>query len=280
MMHSLIRHWRAFLALLALLLPAALAWGQPAPNPAASDAAPVYLPLIRREGPTPTATATATLTPSATPSATATPTETAAACFPLSDTYPIAIRDSLLGSNGFVNPDGSYSDEIYQNKTRKRIYLYDPINNPSGGFAWLRWAANAGDPERGSNTVAMTAMMTGTGNIAGGFDEAPWPASNGLNLPKPNGYPLQPGRLSPGDWTYPNTGVANSSSLRQALDIHIADRTLMTLPIYDVNGGSGSTSSYHIARPGAFLLLGYSLNGLSYLDLAYIAEPALVPCAG
>ena len=307
-MHLVTRHRRAVLALLAVLLPAALAWSHPAPGAADSDAPPVYLPIIMRAGPAPTATATATLTPTASPTATAsatatptatptatatpteaatpsatataTPTETAASCFPTSGTYPIAIRDAFLGPDGFVKPNGYYSDEIYQNKTWKQIYLYDPSLNPSGGFDWLRWAADAGDHERGSTSIAMTAMMTGTGNIAGGFDEAPWPASNSLNLPKPFGYPLQPGRLSPGDWTYGNISVSNTSTLRQALDIHIANRTLMTLPIYDVDTGSGTTSTYHIARPGTFLLLGYSLANPMYLDLVYITTPALVPCSG
>jgi hypothetical protein len=54
----------------------------------------------------------------------------------------------------------------------------------------------------------------------------------------------------------------------------------MTLPIYDVQTGSGNLSTYHVARPGTFLLLDYSLANPMYLDLVYITTPALVPCSG
>ena len=304
-MHSLTRHRRIFLALLVVVLPATLAWGRSLPSTTDSEIPPVHLPIIQHGGPTatatttPSATATATTTPTAsstatatptetatptttataTATATATPTETAGACFPTSHTYPITVRDSLLGSDGFINPDGYYSDETYQNKTWKRISLHDQIQNPSGGFAWLRWSSNSGDLQRGSNSNAMTAMMTSPGNIAGGFDEATWP-SNSLNLPKPDGYPLQPGQLSPGDWAYASLGVAGSSALRAQLDYHKAYRTHMTLPIFDASAGSGNSTIYHISRPGTFLLLGYSVSNPMYLDLIYIGAPAPAPCTG
>jgi hypothetical protein len=300
MMHFLMRHRRTFLALLAVVVPVALAWGRPLSGAADSEALPVHLPIVLHSGPTatpsatatttaiPTIISTATTTPTetatptitATATATATPTETAGVCFPTSHTYPIAIRDSMLGSDGFVNPDGYYSDEAYQNKTWKRLYLHDPANNPSGSFAWLRWSADVGNPYSGGTSAATTAMMTSPGNIADGFDEAPWPASNSLNLPKPFGYPLQPHQLSPGDWAYPNLGVTNASALRAQLDYHMANRTLLTLPIFDASTGSGSGMTYHISRPGTFLLIGYSLTNPMYLDLVYIGTPALEPCTG
>jgi hypothetical protein len=302
MMHFLTRHRRMFLALLAVLLPATLAWGHSLPGTADPASPPVHLPIVLHSGPTatPSATATATTTPTAsstvtatptetttptitataTSTTTATPTETAGACFPSNHTYPIAIRDGILGSDGFVEPDGYYTDETYQNKTWKRIYLHDQIHNPSGGFAWLRWSADSGNFYSGNTSAATTAMMTSPGNIARGFDEAPWPSSNDLNLPKPDGYPLQPQQLSPGDWAYPNTGVANSTALRTQMDYHRVNRTHMHLPIYDTQTGSGNTSSYHIAGPGTFLLIGYSLANPSYLDLVYIGTPALAPCTG
>jgi hypothetical protein len=306
MMHFLTRHRRIFLALLGVVVPVALAWGRPLPGAADSAAPLVHLPIVLHSGPTatatatpsatttatttPTASSTATTTPTetatptitATATATATPTETAGACFPTSHTYPITVRDSTLGSVGFVNPDGYYSDEIYQNKTWKRLYLHDPANNPSGSFAWLRWSADVGNPYSGGTSAATTAMMTSPGNIADGFDEAPWPASNSLNLPKPFGYPLQPHQLSPGDWAYPNLGVTNASTLRAQLDYHMANRKLLTLPIFDASAGSGSGMAYHISRPATFLLLGYSLTHSTsmYLDLVYIGTPALAPCTG
>src|SRR5262245_888334 len=36
--------------------------------------------------------------------------------------YPITLRDDFLNDSGFVNPDGVYKDEIYKNKTYKRVY--------------------------------------------------------------------------------------------------------------------------------------------------------------
>jgi len=175
-----------------------------------------------------------------------------------------------LGANGFINPDGYYSDEIYQNKTWKTVFIVDP-RYPNGGFNWLRWRAEP------TNVISLTASLTGTGNLGEGFDEAPWPA---FIQPAPAGYPLWPRQLNPGDWVYLDTGVDNDSGLRAALDYHIAHRTLMTLPIYDADSGSGLTGSRHVARPGAFLLIGYNLNGSGYLNLVYIEEPALVACTG
>jgi hypothetical protein len=186
--------------------------------------------------------------------------------------YPIAIRDSYLGSNGFVNSEGTYSDANYRNKTIKTIEMHDPVNNPSGGFDWLRWSSDAGDQERGTTAAATEAMLTGPGNIAGGFDEAPWPSSNSLNLPQPAGYPLTPDQLSPGDWLYPNTGVSNASGIRQQLDWHIQNKTVMILPIWDTTVGSGNTAEYHSSRMGAFILLDYDLNGHGSFKLAYIGN--------
>jgi Flp pilus assembly protein TadG len=190
----------------------------------------------------------------------------------VSGIYPIAIHDTLLGTNGFLNSEGPYSDTYYRNKTTKTIEMHSDAS-PSGNFLWLRWDQDAGDQERGGLAVATAAMLTGPGNIAGGFDEAPWPTGNNdLNLPKPQGYPLSPGTLSGGDWVYPNTGVSNRIEIRQQLDWHIANRTVMILPIYDAIAGGGNASSYHISRLGAFLLLGYNLNGQGFFKFAYLGN--------
>jgi hypothetical protein len=192
--------------------------------------------------------------------------------------YPILVRDQLLGNNGFINSEGTYSDSNYRNKTVKTILLHDPVNNPSGGFNWARWSEDAGDKERGGLAVSTEAMMTGPGNISGGFDEAPWPEANNLNLPKPTGYPLFPHQLTGGDWIYPNTGVSNSSGLQEKLNYHIANKTVLNLPIWDVKTGSGNASSYHTARLGAFILISYNLSGSingtnpGYIKLAYIGN--------
>jgi len=179
--------------------------------------------------------------------------------------YPITIRDSYLDNNGFVNPDSRYSDELYKNKTLKRVTMKDPTN-PNGGFDWVRWKAG----QTNGNSTELTAMLTGDGNIDEGFNEAAWPSSNSLNLPKPAGYPLRPNQLNVGDWVYGNPGVSNSTNVRAELDWHIANRTVMILPIHDTDDGGGVNGNYHVSRLGAFLLRGYSLNGHGYFDLVYI----------
>jgi hypothetical protein len=190
----------------------------------------------------------------------------------VSGIYPIAIRDSYLGTNGFNNSEGPYSDTYYRNKTTKTIQIHNPSTNPSGGFLWLRWDRDSGDGQRGGTAGATQAMLTGPGNIAGGFDEADWPSSNSLNLPRPNGYPISPGQLTPGDWVHSNTGVSNSSGIRAQLDWHKAHKTVMILPIYDAIAGGGNNATYHVSRLGAFLLLDYSLNGQGYYKFAYLGN--------
>lgn len=179
--------------------------------------------------------------------------------------YPITLRNTLLDANGFVNPDSRYSDEIYKNKTVKRVYIKDPTN-PNGGFSWVRW--KSGSPN--GNTPELTAMLTGDGNIDEGFNEAPWPSSNSLNLPKPDDYPTRPNQIDVGDWIYGNSGVSNSTNVRAQLDWHIANRTIMVLPIHDTDDGGGINGNYHVSALGAFFLRGYSLNGHGYFDLVYL----------
>jgi hypothetical protein len=201
----------------------------------------------------------------------------------VSGVYPILVRDTLLGANGFTNSESSYSDADYRNKTVKTIYIHDAVNNPSGGFNWTRWNANNGDQVSGGTAAATEAMMTGPGNIAKGFDEAAWPASNSLNLPKPTGYPLKPGQLTPGDWLYANTGVGNSSGLQAQLAYHMNHKTVLILPIWDAEVGSGSGATFHASRLGGFLLLGYNLSGATsgpnagYIKLAYVGDSTECP---
>ena len=240
------RHqWR--LAVLALAMLSIPAWREPIRSKAASDAPPVYLPIVMRDsGPI---------------------------CFPSSSVYPAAVRDGLLSESGFVNPDGYYSDATYQNKTWKRLTLASSTN-PSGGFSFLRWRAEPA----GGTTISFTASLTGSGNLAAGFDEAPWPSDLGLGLPKPEGYPLWPDRLSIGDWAYDYAGIANTASVRAALDYHIVKKTLWILPLHDAVTGSGSSREYHVARSGAFLLRGYNLSGSISLDLVSIDVSVTKSC--
>jgi len=227
--------------LLIIFALAALAWRTPAPS-AATSSTTVFLPLITRP----------------------------IFCFPTQVSYPISVRSSYLNENGFVDPDSHYSDEIYKNKTMKRIYMQSPVN-PNGGFSWLSWRA-------GTTLISFTASLSGTGSLAQGFDEAPWPPSNSLNLPKPPEYPFAPHQLNAGDWVYKYPGSVNVATVRAALDHHIANRTLLFLPINDTDDGEGVSGTLHVNRAGAFLLRGYTLSGIAYLDLVYIEQPALTPC--
>ena len=181
--------------------------------------------------------------------------------------YPITLRDTYLNENGFVNPDSIYNDNIYRNKTMKRVVMKDDTN-PNGGFDWVKWLDGPTD----GNSTALTAMLTGGGNIDQGFVEAPWPTNNNLNLPRPNGYPIQPHTLNPGDWIYGNSGVSNDTDVRAQLDFHIKNRTVMILPIHDTDDGGGVNGNYHVSRLGAFLLRGYELNGHGYFDLVYLGN--------
>jgi hypothetical protein len=253
MQHSIDRHirarWRRWLLVaLALALLSIPVWHEPSKSTAATGAPSVYLPIVMRDAVT--------------------------ICFPSSGVYPVTVRDDLLGENGFVNPDGYYSDETYHNKTWKRL-TFASSTNPGGGFSFVRWRAEPA----GGTTISFTASLTGSGNLAAGFDEAPWP-NDGSLPPKPNGYPLWPAHLSIGDWAYDFAGVANTASVRAALDYHIAKKTLWILPIHDSVIGSGNSRAYHVVRPGAFLLRGYDLSGSVYFDLVYIDAPATRACAG
>lgn len=200
--------------------------------------------------------------------------------------YPLAIdTNSVNESNGFVNPDARYSDNVYRNKTQKRIFLKDNTQ-PNGSFSWLRWrsANNAG------NAGALAAMWTGDGNLDEGFDEAPWPQDNNqtgfTNLNQPTVYPSRPGQLDIDEWVYGNSGFSNSADVRAAIDAHINNRTIVNLPIFDANNGlNGSNATYHITGLGAFIIRGFDFQnqpnsqGLKgwYVDLVYVGKAAECP---
>ena len=252
MQYSTDRHLRTrgcqlLVAALALALLSLPAWREPSSSRAATSAPPVYLPIVMRDS--------------------------APICFPSSGVYPVTVRDDLLNESGFVSPDGYYSDETYHNKTWKRL-IFASSTSPNGGFGLLRWRAEPA----GGTTISFTTSLTGSGNLAAGFDEAPWPSDLGLGLPKPEGYPLWPDRLNIGDWVYDYSGIANTASVRAALDNHIAKKRLLILPLHDSVTGSGSNREYHVARLGAFLLRGYNLSGSIYLDLVSIDASATISC--
>jgi hypothetical protein len=199
-----------------------------------------------------------------------------------SGVYPLAIDTQTLNdSDGFKNPDSRYSDNVYRNKTQKRIFLKDNTQ-PNGSFSWLRW----GSANNEGNAGELAAMWTGDGNIDEGFDEAPWP--NGLNgsgstslVGGGDGYPSLPNQLSVDDWIYGNSGFSGSNDVNAAIDAHINNRTIVNFPIFNAdNGLNGSNPAYHITALGAFIIRDFGFqnqrdaNGFKgwYIDLVYIGE--------
>jgi hypothetical protein len=285
------------IAFAGLLLVGLLAWSTPSSR--ADSQARAYLPAILQQlitytqVPTShaiaTATTTATVTPSATatttasmtvtPSATPTMTPTGTPVASCNNKYPITIDVNLLDNNSFIPPTdpdelpyfGLYSDTTYTNKTQRRIYL---AAANTAGFRFARWRADT-PPD---NVAALAASLSGTGNIAQGFDEAPWP----VGTPgKPIGYPLRPASLgaNDGDWIYGST-ASISSDVLTALEAHVSNKTLLTFPVNDQIAGSGSNLSYHVATLGDFLLRGYGNQAGKgwYLDLVYIGYSSAPQC--
>jgi hypothetical protein len=185
---------------------------------------------------TPAPTTTATATTRVTPTATATRTPLASC----SSTYPISLASGLLDFNNFKPPlapaeqpyFGNYSDAAYSNKTQRRIYLR--IVPP--GFSFACWRASTAL----DSVSARVASLSGAGNIAQGFDEAPWPAGTAFGT-QPASYPAHPGQLEAddGDWVYGSNASVSNDALA-AFQYHIDNRTLMTLPISDGIVESGS----------------------------------------
>lgn len=196
-----------------------------------------------------------------------------------SGVYPIVIRDSYINQNAgqFVAPFTSYSDSVYRNKTQRRIFLKANAT-PNGGFSFARWLS----PPNAGNEPTLEQMLAGAGNLASGFNEAAWPNSNALNLQMPEGYPIYPGQLTPGDWIYGNSGLSNSQSGSAGqLQWHITNRTEMILPIFDVdNGQDGINGNYHVSSLGSFLMTAYGNQNFTdqngnrgwYLDLVYLGK--------
>jgi len=192
--------------------------------------------------------------------------------------YPITLDLRLFDNDNFKPPTESdelqyfllYSDATYTNKTQRRIYgaTYLP------GFGFAHWRADT-PPD---SVSALAASLSGTGNIAQGFDEAAWPAGVPGN---PAGYPIRPTSLgaNDSDWIYGSTANMSSDVLT-ALEAHVINKTLLTFPIYDQIAGSGSNLSYHITSLGDFLLRGYgNQQGKGwYLDLVYIGYSSAPQC--
>jgi hypothetical protein len=210
----------------------------------------------------------------------------AAQCSPVKGVYPIAVnaKDLDLNAGKFLPPTvqsemsyyGLYADPQYPDGlSARRIYNKTNFNVP-GSFSWLQWTA----PANGGSAVNTEDMLANDGNLDLKFQEVvPWPDAN---QPAPTGYPLLPGQLSEGDWIYGNSGVSASSGIKTALDFHVANRTVMYLPIISdslaTSGSGGQNARFHVLKLGAFYLRGYSLTGQGYFDLVYIGEAEKTAC--
>ncbi|GEM_PF-1052447 len=179
--------------------------------------------------------------------------------------YPIAVDDTLLnrGAQRFKNPDSLYSDEIYRNRTQKRIFLKD--TNASGNFGFMRWR---GDQNSGNSATDLAAGLTDAGTIGAGYVEADWPTDNTVALQKTPGYPPVPNRPSPGDWVAGAAGLMNSNAVRDQFDLHMRNRTIMTLPIYQESSGNGANAAYYMVAVGNFYLRGYGFVNPNSADAA------------
>jgi hypothetical protein len=222
-------------------------------------------------------------------------------CTPVKGVYPIAVNLANIDSTkGIFYPPtgpnaeaeikyyGMYYDENYDTgRTQRRIYRKADFSQP-GNFDWLKWPSD----KNAGNAGATEDMMSLDGNLDLGFDEVvmdpPIKSSTGKQYttgwPDPNsaevtGYPLFPHQLSEGDWIYGNTGNDGASGVKDALDYHIANRTVLNLPIVDrVIGSGGANSYFHFVKMGAFLLRGYDLTANGYFDLVYVGGANKTAC--
>lgn len=235
---------------------------------------------------TPTASSTSTSTPTAsvtsTATATATTTATTAAtptgtgnnsCFAVNGTYPIGIDASMIGENGFIDPEWFYDQEPYQGKTGRRLIMRE--NSIPGNFIFVHWKA---DDATDASTIALVSALTAPGTLHQGFSEAAWPDMS--QLVKPDDYPSFPGQFSPGDWIAGSSAYSNDSTVQTALNNLIVNRTLLRLPLYDEILGSGDNAFAHTQRLALFILTEYGYNPKYgyYLDMVYIDKSSLVSC--
>ena len=192
--------------------------------------------------------------------------------------YPITLDLTLFDNDKFKPPTDPeelqyfllYSDTTYTNKTQRRIYQTTYLDR----FGFARWRADTPT----DSVPALVASLSGTGNIAQGFDEAPWP----VGVPgKPSAYPIRPTILgaNDSDWIYGSTANMSSDVLT-ALEAHVINKTLLTFPIYDQISQAGSNLSYHVTSLGDFLLRSYGTEPVKgrYLDLVYIGSSTAPQC--
>jgi Flp pilus assembly protein TadG len=195
-----------------------------------------------------------------------------------SGVYPLAVDISTITEDEFNSNGTSGKAPEWQRLTsgkyagyiQRRIYVK---NGAAGSFSWLRWMEKEGATGQNANSAGeLTASMQGFGNISSGFEEAGWPS----DLPAPEtAYPEQPGTLNTGDWVWGSSGWSTSNSVDAALDEHIANRTMLILPIYNSILGGGSNVQVRVARLGAFVITarGKEAGNGPYFDMIFFGDP-------
>jgi Flp pilus assembly protein TadG len=214
-------------------------------------------------------------------------------CLPEEGVYPIAINASDLTQFGFAPPPNHNAlndPDIYKqvksndpelnNRFQRRIFVKgsNDAGTPPGSFSFLRWRSS----QSAGNAGELAEMLTGKGTLSSGFNEVtPWPDST---EPAPDNYPLNPGKLTAGDWIHGNPGWSASNNVRAALDTLINNRVKLLLPIVDKTVGNGNNAAYKLQRLGVFVMTKYSQGGgggaNAYFDLIYIGDASPVPCLG
>jgi hypothetical protein len=193
----------------------------------------------------------------------------------VTNVFPIALNRLALENNQpywykpvpLQNPyadNGAIPSLNTTNTNSPRFRAYSTYNN-GGQYLWARWN---GDEASGS-TADLNAALTGAGTLGQGFSEFPPPASD------PAAIPLVNGALEAGDWLAGTSATAANADGMAALDWHIANKTLMILPVYDQFTGNGNwpDSGYHIVRFVQVRLLGYSFGGSNkYFEFALVQD--------
>jgi hypothetical protein len=119
------------------------------------------------------------------------------------------------------------------NSPRFRISMY-------GWGEWGLWHTTA-TGAYGYEYEDMLPMFSRAGNLSDGFAEYPNPTIESPWPQPPPPYPSVNGVLEPGDWLGPNYAATRASTpivaLKEALDEHIAQKTRMILPVYNLISG-------------------------------------------
>lgn len=222
----------------------------------------------------------------------------AAACFPTNGVYPIAVSADDISTDTNQFKSGSppedknpytmkYKDADYPTGVvQRRIFAKTNVGTP-GSFSYLRWREDNNEADGGNPTsaTALARMLSDSGSLAAGFDEAgdsipandQWPDKLS---PKPTNYPFKPNQLNPGDWIHASTGWVNSSAVNAALQKHITEKTVMYLPIFDKAAGVGNNAAIRLSRLGKFYLRGKGTDpkGQGYFDLVFLGDAKQNAC--